>query len=156
MSGLTVPVLTVVTGEGGSGGALALAVADRVLMLEHAVYSVLSPEGFASILWKDSARSADAAKLMHLTAHDLYQGGVVEEVLPEPPGGAQTDWEATFRTVDAALWRELGPLLKLSGQNWRRAVIAGSRSWDRQERSNYERTGDPVHGELCSHTSGHQ
>ncbi len=126
MSGLTVPVLTVVTGEGGSGGALALAVANRVLMLENAVYSVLSPEGFASILWKDSARSADAAKLMHLTAHDLYQGGVVEEVLPEPPGGAQTDWEATFRTVDAALWRELGPLLKLSGQNWRRAVIAGS------------------------------
>ena len=116
MSGLTVPVLTVVTGEGGSGGALALAVADRVLMLEHAVYSVLSPEGFASILWKDSARSADAAKLMHLTAQDLYQGGVVEEVLPEPPGGAQADWEATFRTVDAALWRELGPLLKLSGQ----------------------------------------
>ena len=78
MSGVTVPVLTVVTGEGGSGGALALAVADRVLMLEHAVYSVLSPEGFASILWKDSARSADAAKLMHLTAHDLYQGGVGE------------------------------------------------------------------------------
>lgn len=116
MSQLKVPVIAIVIGEGGSGGALALAVADRVLMLEHAVYSVLSPEGFASILWKDSARSADAAKLMHLTAHDLYQGGVVEEVLPEPPGGAQTDWEATFRTVDAALWRELGPLLKLSGQ----------------------------------------
>ncbi len=115
MSGLTVPVITVITGEGGSGGALALAVANRVLMLEHAVYSVLSPEGFASILWKDSSRSAEAAEVMKLTAQDLYEGGIVHEVLPEPEGGAHTDWDKMFETVDAALLRELDGLSRISG-----------------------------------------
>ena len=80
MSGLTVPVIAVVTGEGSSGGALALGVANRILMLENAVYSVLSPEGFASILWKDSSRSGEACEIMKLTAQDLYKDGIVEEI----------------------------------------------------------------------------
>ena len=115
MSSLTVPVIAVVTGEGSSGGALALGVANRVLMLEHAVYSILSPEGFASILWKDSSRSGEACAVMKLTAQDLRRGGIVQGVLKEPEEGAHTDWEATFRTVDAALKKELAALDKLSG-----------------------------------------
>ena len=114
MSALTVPTIALVTGEGGSGGALALGVANRVLMLEHAVYSVLSPEGFASILWKDASRSGEACSLMKLTAQDLRRGGIVQGVLKEPEGGAHTDWAATFRTVDAALRHELAALDKLS------------------------------------------
>ncbi len=115
MSALTVPIVSVIAGEGGSGGALALAVADRVLMLEHAVYSVLSPEGFASILWKDPGRAGEACGVMKLTAQDLRRGGVVHGILREPEGGAHTDWEAVFRTVDAALVRELAALDKLKG-----------------------------------------
>ena len=115
MSRLTVPVVAVITGEGNSGGALALAVANRVLMLEHAVYSVLSPEGFASILWKDSTRADEACGVMKLTAQDLRRGGIVQGVLREPEGGAHTDWEAVFRTVDAALTKELAALDKLRG-----------------------------------------
>ena len=107
LSTLNVPVLAVVTGEGGSGGALALAVANRVLMLENAVYSVLSPEGFASILWKDSSRSEEAAGLMKLTARDLVELGVADEVIPEPPGGAHLDPAAVLAAVDAALTRNL-------------------------------------------------
>ena len=116
MSSLTVPVIAVVTGEGNSGGALALGVANRVLMLEHAIYSVLSPEGFASILWKDSSRSEEACAVMKLTAQDLRRGGIVQGVLREPEGGAHTDWAATFRTVDAALRKELAALDKLNGR----------------------------------------
>ena len=116
MSSLTVPVIAVVTGEGNSGGALALGVANRVLMLEHAIYSVLSPEGFASILWKDSSRSGEACAVMKLTAQDLRRGGIVQGVLREPEGGAHTDWAATFRTVDAALRKELAALDKLNGR----------------------------------------
>ena len=115
MSALEGPGISVITGEGGSGGALALAVANRVLMLEHAVYSVLSPEGFASILWKDSSRAEEACGVMKLTAQDLRRGGIVQGVLREPEGGAHTDWQATFRTVDAALTRELAGLEKLKG-----------------------------------------
>ena len=83
MSQLTVPVVAVILGEGNSGGALALAVADRVLMLEHSVYAILSPEGFASILWKDSKKAKEAAAVMKLTAADLYQMGMIEHVIPE-------------------------------------------------------------------------
>lgn len=116
MSALTVPVIAIVTGEGGSGGALALGVANRVLMLEHAVYSVLSPEGFASILWKDSSRSGEACSVMKLTAQDLRRGGVIQGIIREPEGGAHTDWAATFRTVDAALRKELAALDKMNGR----------------------------------------
>ena len=113
MSSLTVPVVSVVIGEGGSGGALALAVANRVLMLENAVYSVLSPEGFASILWKDAARSGEAAGLMKLTAADLFSLGVADQVIPEPPGGAHRDPRAVFQAVDKAVYAHLSQLLKL-------------------------------------------
>ena len=116
MSALTVPVIAIVTGEGGSGGALALGVANRVLMLEHAVYSVLSPEGFASILWKDSSRSGEACSVMKLTAQDLRRGGIIQGIIREPEGGAHTDWAATFRTVDAALRKELAALDKMNGR----------------------------------------
>ncbi len=84
MSGLTVPVLSIIIGEGGSGGALAMATADQVWMLENSIYSILSPEGFASILWKDSSRAKEAAEVMRLTARDLYEMGMVENVFPEP------------------------------------------------------------------------
>ena len=97
-SRLTVPVVSVVTGEGGSGGALALGVGNRVLMLENAVYSVLSPEGFAAILWKDASRSDEA-----------------DRIIPEPEGGAHTNPAALFRTLDTALVKELNALGKLSG-----------------------------------------
>ena len=111
-SRLTVPVVSVVTGEGGSGGALALGVGNRVLMLENAVYSVLSPEGFASILWKDASRSDEACGVMKLTAADLLRLGVADQVIPEPEGGAHNDPKAVFAAVDRALTRHLGQLLR--------------------------------------------
>ena len=116
MSGLTVPVIAVVTGEGSRGGALALGVANHFLMLENAVYSVLSPEGFASILWKDSSRSGEACEIMKLTAQDLYQDGIVEQVIPEPAGGAQRGHEALLESLDAALRQHLKELCRLSGK----------------------------------------
>lgn len=116
MSGLTVPVIAVVTGEGSSGGALALGVANRILMLENAVYSVLSPEGFASILWKDSSRSGEACEMMKLTAQDLYRGGIVEQVIPEPVGGAQRGHAALFETLDEALRANLRELCRMNGR----------------------------------------
>ena len=112
MSSLDVPVVTIVTGEGGSGGALALAVANRVLMLENAVYSVLSPEGFASILWKDYSRAGEAAGIMKLTARDLVELGVADEVIPEPQGGAHENPQAVFVAVDRALSRALDRVVR--------------------------------------------
>ena len=116
MSGLTVPIISVVTGEGSSGGALGIGVANCILMLENAVYSVLSPEGFASILWKDASRSGEACEIMKLTAGDLLADGVVEEVIPEPLGGAQRDHQALFAALDAALERHLTQLCKMNGK----------------------------------------
>ena len=116
MSGLTVPVIAVVTGEGSSGGALALGVANRILMLENAVYSVLSPEGFASILWKDSSRSGEACEIMKLTAQDLYKDGIVEEIIPEPVGGAQRAHGVLFGNLDEALRRQLRSLDRMNGR----------------------------------------
>ena len=115
MSRLTVPVIAVVTGEGNSGGALALAVADRVLMLENAVYAILSPEGFASILWKDAQRSGEAAGLMKLTAPELLALGVIDDIIPEPDGGAHTAPAQAIREVDRALRRHLAALSRESG-----------------------------------------
>ena len=115
MSRLTVPVIAVVTGEGNSGGALALAVANRVLMLENAVYAILSPEGFASILWKDAQRSGEAAELMKLTAPELKKLGIIDGIIREPEGGAQTNHGEMLRSMDRVLLRELTPLLKESG-----------------------------------------
>ena len=115
MSRLTVPVIAVITGEGNSGGALALAVADRVLMLENAVYAILSPEGFASILWKDAQRSGEAAELMKLTAPDLKALGIIDGIIPEPSGGAQTDPARMIQNLDRALTHHLTALSKESG-----------------------------------------
>jgi acetyl-CoA carboxylase carboxyl transferase subunit alpha len=110
MARLRVPIVVVVTGEGGSGGALAIAVGDRVNMLEHSIYSVISPEGCASILWRDAGRAEEAATAMKITAPDLRALGVVDEIVPEPPGGAHTDHEALFQTLDAVLERQLREL----------------------------------------------
>src|SRR5437773_3342999 len=97
MAKLAVPVLVTVIGEGGSGGALAIGVGDQVLMLENAIYSVISPEGCAAILWKDSSQSAQAAEGLKLTAKDLKNEGIVDQIIPEPPGGAHTDYDQTAR-----------------------------------------------------------
>ena len=98
-----VPLLSVVIGEGGSGGAVAFATADRVAMLEHSVYSVISPEGCASILWKDADKMREAAEALRLTAQDLHRLGVCDRVIPEPVGGAQRDRAATVARVGEAL-----------------------------------------------------
>jgi acetyl-CoA carboxylase carboxyl transferase subunit alpha len=110
MMGLRVPILSVFIGEGGSGGALALAVADRVWMLENAVYSVISPEGAASIIWKDAGRAADASEALKLTAQDLYGFGIVERVFSEENG----DFDAVQQNLRAALTEELDVLSALS------------------------------------------
>jgi len=110
-----VPMIATIIGEGGSGGAIALAAGDRVLMLEHAVYSVISPEGCASILWRDPTQTATAAEALRLTADDLRRLRLVDAVVPEPMGGAQRDRDATIKAVDAAVWEALKPLLGLDG-----------------------------------------
>lgn len=108
---LTVPIIAIVIGEGGSGGALALGVADRVIMLEHSIYSVLSPEGFASILWKDAGRAKEAAKLMKLTAQDLHQFGVIDTVIEEPVGGIHTQIDFVMIQLKDMLHKELKSLI---------------------------------------------
>ena len=107
MGQLRVPILTVVIGEGGSGGALAISVADRIWMLENAVYSVLSPEGFATILWKDASRAREASELMKLTANDLKEAGVCDRVIPEPPGGVKREHERFFTGLRRLLTLEV-------------------------------------------------
>src|SRR3989475_4962283 len=107
MAKLTVPVLVTVIGEGGSGGALAIGVGDQVLMLDNAIYSVISPEGCAAILWKDSSQAAPAAEELKLTAQDLLGEGIVDQVISEPAGGAQTSHDETARLLDAALCARL-------------------------------------------------
>ncbi len=113
MSRLTVPVVAVVIGEGGSGGALALGVANRVLMLEHSVYSVISPEGCAAILWKDGAKAAEAAELLRLTAQDLMSFGIIDDIIPEPLGGAHRDPEQTAKNVGKSIKKQLKELSTL-------------------------------------------
>jgi acetyl-CoA carboxylase carboxyl transferase subunit alpha len=104
---LKVPLVTVVIGEGGSGGAVAIATANRILMLEHAIYTVASPEAAASILWRDSARAIDAATSMKITAQDLLELGVIDDIIPEPVGGAHRDQDATIERTGAAIERTL-------------------------------------------------
>ena len=116
---LPVPFVAVVTGEGGSGGALAIATANRVLMLEHAVYSVITPEGCASILWRTADRAPDAAEAMKMTAADLLALGVVDRVIPEPVGGAHRDHAGATRAVGEAIVRELVDLSARSGAELR-------------------------------------
>ncbi|HEX6859647.1 MAG TPA: acetyl-CoA carboxylase carboxyltransferase subunit alpha [Caulobacteraceae bacterium] len=112
---LPVPMVATITGEGGSGGAIALAGANRVLILEHSVYSVISPEGAASILWRDGARAEDAAEQMKITAQDLIGLGVVDRIVDEPAGGAHSDPEAAIRAVGDAVEEELKALSEMDG-----------------------------------------
>src|SRR5213595_1826814 len=107
MAALRTPVIAVVTGEGGSGGALAIGMGNRVLMLEYAIYSVISPEGCAAILWGDASRAPEAAESMRITAPDLLRLGVIDGIVPEPVGGAHRDWEATAVRLRTALRQAL-------------------------------------------------
>ncbi len=131
MSRLRTPLISVVIGEGGSGGALGLGVTDRILMLEHSVYSVISPEGCAAILWHSRDFKAEAAAALKLTSRDLLASGIVDEVIPEPAGGAHSDWDAAAEAVKASLERNLEELLKLDPndlveQRWEKYEAIGA------------------------------
>jgi acetyl-CoA carboxylase carboxyl transferase subunit alpha len=116
MARLEVPIITTVTGEGGSGGALAIAVADRVLMLENAIYSVISPEGCASIMWRDASKKDLAAEAMKITAQDMQGMGCVDAIVPEPEGGAHTDHDGAAELLRGELQKQLDELRGLSAQ----------------------------------------
>ena len=111
MSRLRVPIVVTVTGEGGSGGALAIAIGDRILMLEHAVYSVISPEGCAAILWSDQSKAREAARSMRMTAPDLRELEIIDDIVPEPPGGAQADPSRQAQILDDYLSGALADLI---------------------------------------------
>jgi acetyl-CoA carboxylase carboxyl transferase subunit alpha len=113
MARLSVPIVVTVTGEGGSGGALAIAVGDRILMLEHAVYSVISPEGCAAILWSDQGKAREAARAMRMTAPDLKDLEIIDAIVPEPPGGAQADPARQGQILDDYLSGALGELTRM-------------------------------------------
>ena len=115
MAGLATPIVSIVTGEGGSGGALAIGVGNRVLMLEYAIYSVISPEGCAAILWGDAAKAPEAAGLMRVTAPELLRLGVIDGIIPEPVGGAHRDWEQAATNLRSALRDQLRRLHGRSG-----------------------------------------
>jgi len=112
---LETPIISIVIGEGGSGGAIALAAANKVLMLEHAVYAVISPEGCASILWRDSDMAQDAAEAMKMTAQDLRELDVIDEIISEPIGGAHRDREEIFANMKTAIKKALDAALKIDG-----------------------------------------
>jgi acetyl-CoA carboxylase carboxyl transferase subunit alpha len=114
MARLPVPIVVTITGEGGSGGALAIAVGDRVNMMENSVYSVISPEGCASILWRDPSKAETAAEALKITAHDLRGFGIIDEIIPEPEGGAHLDQEGSAALLDKVLDRSLRELLTVS------------------------------------------
>jgi len=117
---LTVPLIAAIVGEGGSGGAIALAAANRVLMLEHSVYAVISPEGCASILWRTAEKAAEAAEAMRVTAGDLKQLGVIERIVPEPVGGAHRSPAEAVRTLGDAIGEELQTFASKTGEEIRR------------------------------------
>ena len=119
MAGFRVPIIVVVTGEGGSGGALALSVGVRVLMLVHAIYSVISPEGCAAILWKDASRKKEAAEAMRITAGDLKEFDIIDEIIPEPPGGAHADPASAAAAVGEAIERHLREVADLTPEERR-------------------------------------
>jgi acetyl-CoA carboxylase carboxyl transferase subunit alpha len=110
------PIIVIVSGEGGSGGALGIAIGDRVLMLEFAIYSVIPPEGCASIVWRDASKKAEAAEALKLTAPDLLGFGIIDEIIPEPIGGAHTDHDAAAAAIDEVLSRELAAVTALDTQ----------------------------------------
>jgi len=116
MARLQVPIITTITGEGGSGGALAIAVADRVLMMENAIYSVISPESCAAIMWRDASKKELAAQALRITAADLAEFGCIDGIVPEPKGGAHTDHEAAAALLDAALQKHFAELVRMPTQ----------------------------------------
>jgi acetyl-CoA carboxylase carboxyl transferase subunit alpha len=113
MSRLEVPIIATVIGVGGSGGALAIAVADRVLMMENSIYSVISPEGCAAIMWRDATRKELAAEAMRITANDLSELGCIDDIVPEPEGGAHRDYEAAANLLDVSLQKHLSEVKKI-------------------------------------------
>ena len=123
MARLPVPIIVTVTGEGGSGGALAIAVGDRVNILENSFYSVISPEGCAAIMWRDASKAETAAVALKITANDLKELGIVDEIVPEPEGGAHTSYEGTARLLDAVLDRQLVALTNESTKDLRRCPV---------------------------------
>ncbi len=141
MSGFTVPIIAVIIGEGGSGGALALGVANKVLMLENAIYSILSPEGYASILWKDSSLASKAAEVMKLTSYDLEEFGIIDRIVAEPIGGAHFDPELTYEYTKVAIVEELDALRHMSNIDLRDARIKKYRDMGFFQRFNYENLG---------------
>lgn len=131
MSRLRVPIVSAVIGEGMSGGALGIGVTDKILMLEHSIYSVISPEGCAAILWRSSEHKEKAAVALRLTAKDLLDAGVCDEIVPEPEGGAHSDWDAAAENLAEALHRVVGGLEKLStkkllAQRWAKYEAIGA------------------------------
>lgn len=116
MSQLKVPVICIVTGEGNSGGALAIGVGNVVLMMENAVYSILSPEGFASILWKDATKNKEACEVMKMTAGEIYEMGLIDGIIPEPEGGIQTEPELGYKAVGSAIKLALKEFEGMNGQ----------------------------------------
>lgn len=132
MARMRVPLISVVIGEGGSGGALALGVTDRILMLEHSIYSVISPEGCAAILWRSAEHREKAAEALKLTAKNLVALEVCDEIIDEPSGGAHSDWDATAESLGAALSRHLGELEALDPEErirLRHAKFEAMGSW---------------------------
>ena len=128
---LSVPIVAIITGEGCSGGALGLAVADRVMMLEHAYYTVISPEGCASILWRDAARFADAAEALKITSKDLLEFNIIDEEIKEPLGGAHTNYEETANNMKTAILNALQELSRLSVDKLREERYAKFRKMGR-------------------------
>jgi acetyl-CoA carboxylase carboxyl transferase subunit alpha len=129
-------MISVVIGEGGSGGALALGVTNRILMLEHSIYSVISPEGCAAILWRTAGEREKAANALKLTSKDLLDRGIADEVITEPPGGAHADWSSTAQSVKEALARHLSELLAKDSRELvrdRQAKFEAMGEWEGKE-----------------------
>ena len=116
MSLIETPIIVIISGEGGSGGALGIAIGDRVMMQEFSIYSVIPPEGCAAILWRDAAKKVDAAQALKLTAPDLLKAGIIDEIVPEPVGGAHTDADAAARFADDVLTRVLAEVSALDSE----------------------------------------
>jgi acetyl-CoA carboxylase carboxyl transferase subunit alpha len=128
MTSISVPIIAIVIGEGGSGGALGVGVADKICVLENAYYSVISPEGCAAILWKNSAKAPEAAEALKLTAHDLLRLGIIDEVVPEPLGGAHRDPQKTAETIGELIKRSLNGLIGLKKEELLKARYKKFRS----------------------------
>ena len=134
MSSMQVPIISIVTGEGSSGGALAIGVANKVFMLEHAVYSILSPEGFSTILWNDATRKEEASEVMKLTADDLFSYGVIDGIIQEPLGGAHRAPNIVFDRIDQLLRKELKALCGKSGSDLAKSRYQKFRTMDERFR----------------------